>query len=523
MKIMIVDDEAIIRKGLCTVIDWKELGLTLLEPAESAEEALERIPVEKPHIVLTDIRMPGMDGIALAKQLKSIAPDTEIVILTGYDDFAYAQQALREGVTDYLLKTSGPEEIIKSAMKAKQNIVDKWEAQRKELAQTAALRDRLLERLVTGQTDRGADLSPILNRMKEKGVYVGGGREPSAPMRAIIVSASGWGDGKPAGLLLGAVENMLTELLPSVSLLKSDRIVLVARAGPGFADRGGLERAVRRVRDTLKCAVFAAAGSDVALPEELARSYGEAERIHAYRVLLGEQSVCELRDIASRSGGATVCPRQVEEELAGLLMANVPTQLRHFVHRIVREQTDDPAVTPKSLQAYLQSVVIAGHRWLERARGGGGAGGGSPAQAAADVYSFEDDPHPEAELFQILSSLMATFHDTMSDTRHAYVNRAIAYIRERLDGNLTLQEVAKFVHLTPNHFSDAFKKETGQSYIEFVTRERMQRAAHLLRTTPLKISEVAGAAGYEDIKYFSQQFKKHTGQTPSEYRQSPAD
>lgn len=522
MKIMIVDDEAIIRKGLCTVIDWKELGLTLLEPAESAEEALERFPVEKPHIVLTDIRMPGMDGIELAKHLKAIAPDTEIVILTGYDDFAYAQQALREGVTDYLLKTSGPEEIIKSAMKAKQNIVDKWEAQRKELAQTAALRDRLLERLVTGQTDRGADLSPLLNRMKEKGVYDGVGREPSSPMRAIIVSASGWGDGKTAELLHGAVENMLAELLPSVSLLKSDRIVLVARAGPGFADRGGLERAVRRVRETLKCAVFAAAGSDVALPEELARSYGEAERIHAYRLLLGEQSVCELRDIAARNGGATVCSRQAEEELAALLMGNVPTQLRHFVHRIVREQTDDPAVTPKSLQAYLQSVVIAGHRWLERARGVG-TGNGGPAATAADVYSFEDDPHPEAELFQILSSLMAAFHETMSDTRHAYVNRAIAYIRERLDRNLTLQEVAKFVHLTPNHFSDAFKKETGQSYIEFVTRERMQRAAHVLRTTPLKISEVAGAVGYEDIKYFSQQFKKHTGQTPSEFRQSPAD
>ncbi|RKN65137.1 response regulator [Paenibacillus ginsengarvi] len=520
MKIMIVDDEAIIRRGLCTVIDWKELGLTLLEPAECGEEALERIPAEKPHIVLTDIRMPGMDGIELARQIKKIAPSTEIVILTGYDDFAYAQQALREGVTDYLLKTSGPEEIMKSALKAKMNITDKWEAQRKELVQTAALRRELLEGLLAGRQESGSELALIENWMKERGV-TGSTAEPQMPLRVLIVSASGWGEGKTAELLLGAVENMLAELLPSVSLLKSDRIVLVARAGPGFAERSGLERAVRRVCETLKCSVFAATGESVTHPEELPRSYGEAERVYAYRLLLREQGVCELRDIASRSGGATVCPQREEEELAGLLMSNVPTQLRHFVHRLVREQMDDPSVTPKSLRAYLQSVAIAGHRWLERAKGGGPAPSGQPAQVPA--YSFEDGLPPEDELFKLLASIMSAFHETMSDTRYSYVHRAIAYIRERLDRNLTLQEVAKFVHLTPNHFSDAFKKETGQSYIEFVTQERMRRAAHVLKSTPLKISEVAGAVGYEDIKYFSQQFKKYTGQTPTEYRQSSAE
>ncbi|RAV11764.1 response regulator [Paenibacillus contaminans] len=519
MKIMIVDDEAIIRKGLCTVIDWKELGLTLLEPAECGEEALERIPVEKPHIVLTDIRMPGIDGIELAKEIKKIAPGTEIVILTGYDDFAYAQQALREGVTDYLLKTSGPEEIMKSALKAKMNITDRWEAQRKEQVQTGALRRELLEGHLAGRRESGSELALIESWMKERGVT--GSAAEAVPLRALIVSASGWGEGKTAELLLGAVENMLAELLPSVSLLKSDRIVLVARAGPGFAERSGLERAVRRVCETLKCSVFVAAGDSVASSEELPRSYGEAERIYAYRLLLRGRGVCELRDIASRSGGATVCPQHEEEELAELLMGNVPTQLRHFVHRLVREQMDDPSVTPQSLRAYLQSVAIAGHRWLERARGGSPGSGGHPAQVPA--HSFEDGFSLEDELFKLLASIMAAFHETMSDTRYSYVHRAIAYIRERLDRNLTLQEVAKFVHLTPNHFSDAFKKETGQSYIEFVTQERMRKAAHVLKSTPLKISEVAGAVGYEDIKYFSQQFKRYTGQTPSEYRQSSAE
>lgn len=515
MRIMIVDDEVIIRTGLCTVIDWKELGLTLLEPAESAEEALERIPHEKPHIVLTDIRMPGMDGIALAQEIKKLLPDTEIVILTGYDDFAYAQQALRQGVADYLLKTSGPEEIIKAAMKARQTIMDKWELSRNEQARTAAFRHQLLDRVLEGRAGSDDDPPQVLKWLHEQHKQ-NLMPDRAYPMRVLLVHASGWGEGRLSDLLLGAADNILGELLPSVSLVKGERIALVVRVDSQSTGTGELERAVRKVGETLKCSVFAASGCIVLGPHELHLSYREAESIYSYRLLLGEQGVYVLSDIASRSGGRTVCSQEEEKELACILVSNNPAHLRQWVNRIVREQMDDERVTPSSLQAYLQSVVIAGHRWLERAKGDG-----RTAAPPASAYPFDTDPRPEAELFRMLSSLMSTFHDTISDSRYSYMQRAIAYIRERLDQHLSLQDVARFVHLTPNHFSEVFKKETGQSYIEFVTLERMRKAADVLRSTQMKISEVAGAVGYEDIKYFSQQFKKYYGKTPSEFRQSP--
>ncbi|MEK8132875.1 response regulator [Paenibacillus filicis] len=516
MRLMIIDDEVIIRTGLCTVIDWKELGLTLLPPAESAEEAMERIPQEKPHIVLTDIRMPGMDGIELAKEIKKMLPDTEIVILTGYDDFAYAQQALREGVTDYLLKTSGPEEIIKAAMKAKQNLMSKWEALRQEQVQSAALRSQQLEKLLLGRQEDEASLQPVLRWMEDTEVLAGERAGEVAKLHVLIVQASGWGEGRFARLLLGAAQNMLDELLPCVSLLRSDKLVLVTPGGSGFAWRSRLEKSLQRLRDTLKCTVFGALGGAVASPHELHRSYREAEEVFAYRLLLGEQGLFDAEDTRRRSGGRTVCSQKEESELAAILMSNNPTQLRHFTNQIVREQMEDEAATPASLLAFLQSVVIAGHRWLERAKGSGQAGGQPPAT----VYALDSDPRPEDELFKLLAALMTTFHETMSDSRYSYVQRAVAYIRERLDHNLSLQEVARFVHLNPNHFSEVFKKETGQSYIEFVTQERIRKAASILQTTQLKVSEVAGMVGYEDFKYFSQQFKRHTGLTPSEYRQS---
>lgn len=518
MKILIVDDEFIIRTGLCTVIDWEGLGMTLLPPAESAEEALERLADEHPDIVLTDIRMPGMDGIELAKEIKARRPDTEIVILTGYDDFGYARQALREGVTDYLLKTSGPEEIMMAAMKAKQNLLAKWETMKQEAAQGAALRNQGLEELLSAGGKRpsggGTSADPARKWLEQAGVAKAGPDGALLPMRVLLVGASGWDDDRFAGLMLGAAESKLLELLPCVALRKSDRIIVVSQAGEGWSDTSRLAGSVARVHEALKCDIFAAAGEPVTSWAELGRSYEEAEAAYAYRVLLGDSGLVEAKDVLARRGGRTVCSAKEENELSALLMNSDATQLRNWTNGIVNEQLSDPQATPATLQAYLQSIVIAAHRWLDRARDSG-----AEASASAPVIPFHVGIRLADELFKLLLSVLNAFHDRVSAGRYAYIHRAIAYIQHHLDRHLTLQQVAGFVHVNPNHFSEMFKKETGQSFTEYVTRERMLRAANILKTTRMKISEVAGEAGYEDIKYFSQQFKKVMGCTPSEYRQ----
>ncbi|OCT10510.1 DNA-binding response regulator [Paenibacillus pectinilyticus] len=520
MRILIVDDEVIIRTGLCTVIDWKELGLELLPAASSAEEALERIPHEKPHIVLTDIRMSGMDGIELAREIKLILPDTEIVILTGYDDFSYAQQALRGGVTDYLLKTSRPEEIIKAALKAKQNIMDKWESVKQDNLQQAALRSQLLDRALSRGLQDDEEARTQLHQWFRKNGVDPIAEDASLPTarQVLFVSCSGWGEMPFADLLLGAAENILYELLPCVTLMKKDHFVLVVRYEAGVTDAAGLKNALKRVSETLKCAVFATLGTVAHDDEGLRASYRAAKDVFAYHGLLSPSGLYTLEDIQERSGSRTVCTEKEESELAAILMNDNATDLRHWVNQKVRAQLEDAAATPLSVQGYLQSMVIAGYRWLERARSAE-----QEMSALSALPKLEGEGRPEEEVFKLLSAIMSLFHQGLDQSKYAYIHKSIAYIRDNLHQPISLQQVAGFVHINPNHFSEVFKRETGCTYLEFVTRERMKLATDIVQSTQMKVSDIARRVGYEDIKYFTQQFKKHTGRTPSEFRQGSKD
>ncbi|WP_127534322.1 response regulator [Paenibacillus kobensis] len=515
MKLLIVDDEVIIRNGLSTVINWQDLGFTLLAPASSAEEAMSRLEEERPNIVLTDIQMGGMGGLELAAEVKNRLPDTEVIILTGYDTFAYVQQALRDGVSDYLLKMSRPEEIIMAAMKAKQRILARREAAAQDIRSRAVLRDQLLERLLTAS---GTD-SPSAEAVH--GLLPGLSRE-GASYEVVIVAASGWGDGLyNVQLAHFAVANMVQELIACEILLRKDCVLLILSRDrtsiTAAAFRQSLQDMLGRVSRKLKCRLFAGFGSWVDDWGSIKQSYEEASLAFSYRLIEGEEGWVGYEDVYERKGGSTVCSQEQEAELVAALKSGSVIELRRWVKAVIGSQLADARVTPDSLRAYIQSIIISSHRWLERMFQSPGE---QPLQGelVRQPERIDYTKQPDEALFIALNAVMELYRDNVSGERVPYVKRAVLYIRDNLDKNLTLQQVAKHVHLHPNHFSEIFKRESGTTYIEFVTKERMSRAMELLERTPAKISEIAGLVGYEDVKYFSQLFKKSTGRTPSEFR-----
>ncbi|MDF2723674.1 MAG: hypothetical protein K0Q59_3349 [Paenibacillus sp.] len=511
MKVLIVDDEVIIRRGLSTVINWEELGFELLSPAASAEEALKRIPTERPHIVLTDIQMTGMNGLELTAEVKRLLPDTEVIILTGYDDFAYAQQAIRGGVSDYLLKMSPPKEIIKAAMQAKQRIVSRWDLAKQDRLQQTAFRNRLLEQLLTDTiTDSRVieQIPPLLPKLASR----------TGPIQVMIAVASGWGEGNQyADALHFAVQNMIAELLPCETLLRKDSVLIVYCHRNAEPDLHKAKLSLEIIARKLNCELFAAAGTPVDHLSGLNTSYAEAQHTLAFQGLLNrERPLLTYEEVKGRKGGRTICTKEEEDQLIALLKAGSSIELRQWVRRVIDAQLTDEELTPASMLAYVGSIYISGHRWLERIAMSLGQAKALPEQHLPSLRELGERPHEG--LFLPLQTLMDKYQALIAGGQLSYITLAIAFIREHLDKSLTLQHVAKHVHLNPNHFSEVFKRETGMTYIEFVTKERMQKAMELLNETPAKISEVARLVGYEDVKYFSQLFKKTFGKTPSECR-----
>ncbi|GGG81617.1 helix-turn-helix domain-containing protein [Paenibacillus radicis (ex Gao et al. 2016)] len=511
MKLLIVDDEVIIRTGLSTVIKWEELGYELLRPAASAEEAMERIALERPEIILTDIRMTGRDGLELAGEARRLLPDSEVLILTGYDQFSYAQQAIRQGVSDYLLKTSRPDEIIRAVNGAKQRVLGRLHTLKPD-----QLRDSLLEKLVSGP-------EPDERQLEQAGKLLPGLKLGAAsPLQAVTVTASGWGGAAEDGrLLLFAVHNMMRELVEGEALIRDNVLLVVLRRDGLLGDEGGLKRFdsdLLRIERRLKCKLFAGAGSIVADWSGLPLSNKESAIALGFQEFAREVRLLCYANVIERKGGRTVCTIEEEQMLTTLLKEGDPASLQRWVEATTEALLADPDATPQSMQAFVNSVLISAHRWIERVLASFGEGSGTLAHLPRISEQAAISDSQRLQMLAPLNHLMHVYAEAVGNAGIPYINRSIAYIHDHLDKELTLQQVAKNVHLNPNHFSEVFKRETGHTYIEFVTIARIERAKALLGDSPIKVSDVASRVGYADMKYFSQLFKRYTGLTPSEYR-----
>jgi two-component system response regulator YesN len=212
----------------------------------------------------------------------------------------------------------------------------------------------------------------------------------------------------------------------------------------------------------------------------------------------------------------TVCTEEEERSLIAALKSGSGESLEAWVREAIERIRADAEATPRTAAAYLQSLLVAGYRWLERAAES--IGGDRPLPPWEPLSADGLIADAEGELTRRLMPLLSRYAGMAA--RSSPIPRAIAYIREHIGENVTLEQVAGHVHLHPNYFSEMFKRETGQNFANYVREAKMRRAQHLLSETPAKISEVARQVGYTDVKHFNRLFKQYTGMTPSEYREN---
>lgn len=516
MKVLIVDDEVIIRTGLSTVINWESSGFSVLRPAASAEEALIRIPEEQPDIIFTDIRMTGMSGLELAREVMNEHPETEMIVISGFDEFVYAQQAMREGVSEYLLKTSRPDEILQAAVRAQTRIEQRRQGDEAGRTQERAVNRSFLRRLLASASlPDEQTITELWSRYPDLRITPGQ-HLMQVWMISVRQEAGGQEEPRIVETLYPALGQKLIERLPYGCewLEWNDSILLLVRMEASRESNNLLEYSIRKASEELCSETFAVCGQAVDDVRQLQLALETAAETGAYEWLLSQKGYVRYEDIRERKGMRSVCTMEEEKELAVWLRAEDNTVLKKCIAELLARLRRDPEATPSSVQAYLQSLIVAGHRWLERAVQSIGRSYEPPNGKKLDLAQLSQSP--ENVLLHHFDLLIRQHAELVSGI--SPVQRAVAYIHEHLGQGLSLQQVARHVHMNSNYFSELFKRETGKNYIEFVTEAKMQKAMTMLRETPSKISEVANEVGYEDLKYFNRLFKKFTGATPSEYR-----
>lgn len=531
-SVMLVDDDYPVLEYLNASIPWSELRLSVHSSCKNGAVALEKAQASPPDIVITDIGMPQMDGIELIGELKRLKPNIRCIILSCMGDFAYAQQAMRLQVDDYVLKeTMRPEQIATLLRKLTADI------------DAAAEQSRLLATMQSRREENAALLRQgLLDRMT-----AGAGREPdlswadsaaaagidfeSKVWLPVLVSLSRWSelsrrlaDERAAQL---AVDRAVAELageLPGIVLLPHG----LREAVLLFPFRRSLtEMKVESVRPYLRglgerlsrengIAATFLIGVSASAPAALARSAEQLLGSAAGRFYLPDEGLFTLSELPATTDGDLheVYPEALQrirdaflEEDEALLETTIrqwldqvrarrchPEQVKEWTLKILYDnQTRFLAL--QHYQSVFSMEVL--HRTL------------------GDIGTISELGDWMLQFFKEKIPLLGLIH---RQSRRSEILRAQQYVSHNIGSKITLEEVADMLHINSSYFSRLFKRETGYNFIQYVTTAKMERAKELLSRSNMSVEEVAARLGYENKSYFAKLFKKHIGGTPGEYR-----
>ncbi len=536
LKVFLVEDEIIMREGIRKSIDWNAEGFEFAGEASDGEIAYSLIQKIKPDILITDIKMPFMDGLELSRLVKQELPDVKIIILSGYDDFKYAQEGIDIGITKYLLKPIVAAKLLEEVKKVAQQIKREKEFQQtfeQERIENAKLTSqKFFRKLVLGKNKA----SEILKEGKQIDMDLAADK-----YNIMLFQIFAAEDAKQYAIQRSlAIHNIekLVESMPEVLLIELEVegwAIILKETG---------ERKLEKVFDvfTIKlCEIlesysdveyFGGVGSPVERLSELGKCFEEADHAFAYRYLEKRNQIILSSSLFKESSSLKETEMDTELELGAF-------EVKKFDHNITERflKTGRKSETMQFVDDYFKSfgthatnsflfrqyvimdMFFAAKALLEEL----GYGADIFMERCGNLQKmgamFNTEESSKEYLINVLETTLE-LRDTVSEKKyHFLLEDAKGYIKKHYDDeNISLNSVASEVNMSPNYFSSIFRQEAGQTFVEYLTHVRMEKAKELLRTSSMKTSEVAFAVGYKDPHYFSYLFKKTQDATPKEFR-----
>ena len=522
-RVLLADDEEEIRTGISRKIDWSALGFALVGEAGNGEEALELAEQLRPDVVLTDIKMPFLDGLELCRRLRVSLPGARLVVFSGFDDFEYARQAVSMGVSEYILKPINAPELTR-VLETLRDQLDRQRLERRDMEtlrrryeeSLPVLRELFYTRLLSGQIrpeqvqDRAARYEIDL---------------PQGLWTAALVHVDG-DEGERDELLLLSVQSFLEKHFALAGcaarvVLYGDMAALLVhldREDRLYPLLEELERLSRLSQSYLGFRLTTGVGLPCRGPEELNHSAAGARSALDYRVLAGGGRVIYIGDQEPLSAAAPSFEEEDQRALSAAVKLGSPEQTEAVVRELM-ERLRQAGLSLSKCDLFLLEVVTclvritrSGGLPVEEVFGEGFTG----AVSVSGFSSLE-------ELSGWLEARCLRLHELLgrqrTDLAWGLVERAKDYIaRHYTDEQLSVEALCSYLHLSPTYFSTLFKREVGMSFTAYVTQVRMDEAVRLLRDTDEKTYRIAEKTGFSDPNYFSYVFKRHFGLSPSKFR-----
>ena len=535
IKVFLVEDEMVIRRGIKNSIDWEKEGYIFCGEASDGELAYPMIIKEKPDILITDIRMPFMDGLELCKLVKKELPNIKILILSGYDEFDYAKEAIRLGVTEYLLKPissgkllealNGVSESIRREKEDK-DLVRKYMEEMRE--NTEHEKQKFFEQMIAGNLS----MADALETGKKYEMNL------SAGMYNLLLFRFTLGEeNRKSGELLGEAEYAIEKLTERLEYVFEFQRGVEGWAFLLMADNE--EQMSERVKELSKdleeimknystIAYFGGIGQPVARLRELEESFREAERALAARFTMElnriisvedirmAQNVDTLDDIEITSFGEIEKTRTMLEKF---LNNGAEDEIDEFVDVYINELPEENLKSVLMRQYIIMDAYIVMMSFCEKIEGIEGEMQAQSEELKNSMKTIQTLEEIKNYIRMLLKKIIGV-RDTISGRRYSdIIEIAKDQIRKTyMSDEISLNTIAAEVGMSPSYFSSIFSKEMGKTFVEYLTEIRMDRAKELLMCSSMKTSEIGYEVGYKDPHYFSYIFKKTQNCTPKEFR-----
>ncbi|RFB17449.1 response regulator [Bacillus sp. HNG] len=503
-KMLIVDDEPIISRGLRLTIPWETINVEVVDTAHDGEDAILKVKEYRDiDVVITDVRMPKVDGLQLASFLHDNFPHIRTIILSGYDEFEYAQQAIKLGVNDYLLKPVNVEELIEK-VKSLTHEIKQEQHQQKEHYEIG-LRNAIIQQVTELQGAFSAQLTKY-NPIK---VY------PFISMHQhYMQQVNNLSEGEFEGFLSEwekLIENSLQECgYTSYSFFIKENILLTCVHG---SDRKDMNKKAIHFDGVELEFVW----NDAWIPVDNLKVVF-AKLIHAVKFLpFADDHSIILSDQLSRTTEQPY-PTELEKKILESIFQMEEPSLFSF--------TSDLFSYFSTHEFFLEEVVQVCRDLLTKIVGHFESLGGTNAiqwefhlKQNINVHQYNSYKLLKELFFEDLATILREQYEFKNlDKQDLLIGKAKEYIHEYYRTNIKVNEVADVINITPNYLSSLFKQKTGVNFNEYVNKLRVDEAKILLVETPFKVSEISEQVGFHEYKYFVGVFKRFTGMTPTDYR-----